>query len=131
GIEIAVGRPRPTDAHSLVGETGGHCLSVRCGMPDDTLQTRFMRGTDHAYGDLASIRHEQLLHRAYCTLRTTKGCPFSTTAPSSTRIASTRPADPALIEWKSFITSTRQTVSSGWTVSPTETNGSAPGSLAR
>src|SRR5882757_1713162 len=62
---------------------------------------------------------------------TTIGCPNSTAAPFSTRIAVTTPSTGEATWFISFITSTIATVSPAATGPPTSTNGGAPGAGAR
>src|SRR5690606_19574756 len=62
--QVAVGRRLPAERERLVGEPDVRCVPVRIGVDGHARDTRVLRGPDHAYRDLATVRDEHLRHAA-------------------------------------------------------------------
>src|SRR5262249_11429286 len=103
----------------------------------DRLDSELVQRTDHADGDLAAVRHQHALEhqspggRPLTGSSSNRSCPYSTGCAFSARIRWTIPSWSALTSFISFIASSMQSVWPIPTVSPSWTNGSAPGEGAR
>ena len=131
-VEIAVGGGRRADAHGVVGQAHVHGVGIGGRMDGDGLDAHLVRRAVDAKRDFAAVGNQDSgnAHGSPQPM-TTSGWSNSTGCALSTRIALTVPALSAVIGFITFIASTISRVSPCFTLSPTLTKGSAPGSAAR
>src|SRR5262249_49507278 len=129
-VQVAAPDGWRADLDSLVGELHHGRLRVRRRVHRDGLDPELAARARDAEGDLASVRDQDLLEHQLGSM-TISVCSNSTHAPSSARICATFPETSAVTWFISFIASTMPTVCPASTVSPSFTNGAAPGCEAR
>jgi hypothetical protein len=129
-VEIAVGRRRGADAHGLVGEPDMHRVGVRGRVNRDRLDAHLVAGAVNAQRNLAAIGDQQLLDRHRLGEQDQRLVEFDRLSVLDSNCLITPPRG-AVIGFITFIASTISRVSPALTVSPTLTNGSAPGSGRR
>ncbi len=132
-VEVAVARGRRADADALVGKAHMHGIGIGGRVHGHRLDAKLLARAQHPQRDLAAIGDQDLGEHGLAPRHsmTTRGSPYSTGWPSSTKIAVTRPARGAGIWFMVFIASTMSSVSPAATVSPISTKVRAPGSGER
>jgi hypothetical protein len=129
-VEIAVGAARGADADVFVGKPHVQRVLVGLRVDGDRLDAELPARRDDAQGDLAAVGDQDFLeHQAFRMANRRSlnwtGWPFSTYAFSMI------PSNSLSISFISFIASMMQSTWPLRTVSPTSTNGFAPGSGVR
>ena len=115
--------------HGFVGKAHMHGVGIGGGMDRDGLDAELLARAMDAQCDLAAVRDEDLLEHGYSS--TSRTSPYSTGAPFSTAMLATVPPRGLRIGFITFIASTMTSVWPSRTLSPTLTNGGAPGSAPR
>ena len=97
-----------------------HGLAVRRGMHGDGLDAQFLGGAQDAQRDFATVRDEDLVEHDGLLVRgahsiTSRGSPYSTGWPSSTRMAVTTPLRGATMSLKVFMASISKILSPAFT----------------
>src|SRR5208337_4012044 len=122
-VEIAVARGRRADADALVGQLDVHRVLVRGRIHRDGGDAELLGGAHDAQRDLAPVRDQNLVeHRGQSDYSITiSGWPYSTGAPSSTKMLAILPARGATMSLNVFIASTSRSLSPAFTCEPTST----------
>src|SRR5689334_966566 len=101
-VQVAAARRWRADAHGLVGELHVKRVGICRRVDGDRLEAHLATRADHAQRDLTTVRDQDFLEHRYTAILKS-GWPYSTGAPSSTRIPTTVPPTSASISFMSFI----------------------------
>src|SRR5215472_15833255 len=119
-LQIAVARPRRSDADGSIRLTCGQGVAVGLGDGQRRLDAEPAAGADDAHGDLTTVGDEDAAndHVGVPGEIRSSTCPYSTSAPSCARISATVPRVPARTVFMSFITSMMPMMVSSRTADP-------------